>query len=80
MRDMLLEKKNEKGKKKKFDERVVNMQRIDTSEDDSDGDGDVEARKLRRALRASREQFASEQARMDETRAGAGSSRAPPDP
>ena len=58
------------------------MQRIDTSdsEDDSDSDGDVEARELRRAFRASREQFASEQARMDETRAGAGSSRAPPDP
>ena len=82
MRDVLLEKKNEKEKKKKFDERVVNMQRIDTSdsEDDSDGDGDVEARELRRAFRASREQFASEQARMDETRDGAGSSRAPPDP
>ena len=39
---MLLEKKNEKEKKKKFDERVANMQRIDNSEDDSDGGGERE--------------------------------------
>ncbi|RWR84059.1 hypothetical protein CKAN_01284500 [Cinnamomum micranthum f. kanehirae] len=59
--------------------RVANVQRIDSSEDDSDGGGDEE-RALRRAMRASREQFASKQARMDETQGGAGSSRAPPDP
>ena len=53
MRDILQGKKIKKEKKKKFDERIANMQRIDNSDDDSDDSGDDEERVLRRAMKAS---------------------------
>ena len=78
MRDILQGKKIKKEKKKKFDERIANMQRIDNSDDDSDDSGDDAGKELRRFMRASREAYAFEQGRMDETQGGAGASRAPP--
>ena len=56
------------------------MQRINSYDDESDGGGDDEERELRRAMRASREAYASKHAPMDELQGGAGSSRAPPNP
>ncbi|RWR86259.1 hypothetical protein CKAN_01514800 [Cinnamomum micranthum f. kanehirae] len=59
--------------KKKYEERVARMERVDD-------DGDDEERDLRRVMRASSETHEAEQACMDERPGGASSSKPPPNP